>query len=353
MASSGTRTAAGGALRKLRVLALVGKGARPPRSLDGVSDDEVAKWKMEYDVLAALEALGHAVHCLDVSYDLTRIRDGIDEFKPSVVFNMLEDFHGHVVFDQNIVAYLELLRIPYTGCNPRGLVLSRDKALTKKICTYHRIDVPRFGVFPRGRSARRVKRLRYPLIVKSLNEDASVGISQASLVNNQEQLRERVAFVHDQIEDDAIAEEYIDGRELYVGILGNLRLQTFPLWELNLDKLPDGVPRIATARIKWNLKFQKKYEIITGAARDLPEGLPARLGRIGKRIYRLLGMSGYGRLDFRLREDGRVFLLEANANPDLTSDEDFALAGKAAGLSYERLVQRILNLGLRHHANWA
>ena len=279
-------------MRRLRVLALVGRGSRPPRSLEGLSDEEVSKWKMEYDVLTALERLGHEVQCRDVSYDLTRIREGIEEFKPSVVFNMLEDFHGHVVFDQNIVAYLELLRIPYTGCNPRGLVLSRDKALTKKICTYHRIDVPRFGVFPRGRRARRVKSLRYPLIVKSLNEDASIGISQASLVSNQEQLQERVAFVHEQIGDDAIAEEYIDGRELYVGILGNLRLQTFPLWELNLDKLPDGVPRIATARIKWNLEFQRKYEILTGAAENLPAGLPERLSRIGKRIYRVLGMSG-------------------------------------------------------------
>lgn len=339
-------------MRKLRVLALVGEGAQPPRSLRGLSDEQVSEWKMEYDVLAALESLGHEVTSLEVSYDLMRIRKGIEEAKPHLVFNMLEDFHGHVVFDQNVVAYLELLRMPFTGCNPRGLVLSRDKALTKKICRYHRIDAPRFRVFPRGRKARQLKRLQFPLIVKSLLEDASTGISQASLVHTQEQLEERVRLVHEQIEDDAISEEYIEGRELYLGILGNVRLQTFPIWELDMSKLPDGVPRIATARMKWNLEFQRKYEIRTAEAVDLPAGMAEKIQRVGKRIFRLLRLSGYARLDFRLREDGRIFLLEANANPDLSCDEDFALSAKAAGLDYAPLIQRILNLGLRYHASW-
>ena len=334
------------------MLALVGEGARPPRSLEGLTDAQVSEWKMEYDVLAALETVGHEVECLEVSYDLTRIRKGIEEFQPQIVFNMLEDFHGHVVFDQNVVAYLELLRMPYTGCNPRGLVLSRDKGLTKKICRYHRIPAPRFRVFPRRRRVRLVKHLDYPLIVKSLQEDASVGISQASLVQGQEQLAERVAFVHEQIGDDAIAEEYIDGRELYLGILGNTRLETFPIWELNMDKLPDGVPRIATARMKWNIKFQEKYSIRTRAASGLPDGVAQKIQRIGKRVFRLLRLSGYARLDFRLREDGEVFLLEANANPDLSRDEDFSLSAEAAGIRYETLIHRIVSLGLRYHATW-
>jgi D-alanine-D-alanine ligase len=339
-------------VKKKRVLALVGEGSRPARDLEGLSDEEVSQWKMEYDVLAALERLGHQVQCLEVSYDLAQIRAAIEEFRPQIVFNMLEDFHGHVVFDQNIVAYLELLRIPFTGCNPRGLVLSRDKALTKKICQYHRIPAPAFRVFPRGRKARHVQRLGFPVIVKSLNEDASIGIAQASIVHDHAHLVERVEFVHSQIGDDAIAEEYIDGRELYLGILGNARLETFPIWELNMDKLPDGVPRIATARLKWNIKFQEKYDILTGEAKDLPPGTAERIRRIGKRIFRLLRLSGYARLDFRLREDGEVFLLEANANPDLSSDEDFALSAQAAGLSYEQLIKRILSLGIRYHASW-
>lgn len=339
-------------MRKKRVLALVGEGARPPRSLKGLTDAQVSEFKMEYDVLAGLETVGHEVQCLEASYDLMRIRKEIDAFKPQIVFNMLEDFHGHVVFDQNVVAYLELLRMPFTGCNPRGLVLSRDKALTKKICRYHRITTPSFRVFPRGRRARHLKRLAFPLIVKSLQEDASLGISQASLVHTQEQLQERVEFVHDQIGDDAIAEEYIDGRELYLGLLGNARLETFPIWELKMDNLPDGVPRIATARMKWNLKFQEKYKIATEAALDLPPGTAEKIQRIGKRIFRFLRLSGYARLDFRLRADGEVFLLEANANPDLSRDEDLALSAQAAGIDYETLIRRIVSLGLRYHAAW-
>ncbi|MDJ0522162.1 MAG: D-alanine--D-alanine ligase [Planctomycetota bacterium] len=336
-----------------RVLVLVGEGSRPPRTLEGIPDEKVSEWKMEYDVLAALEARGYEPKTVEVSYDLSRIRDAVEEHKPHVVFNMLEDFHGHVVFDQNVVAYLELLRVPYTGCNPRGLVLSRDKALTKKICAYHRIPTPRFQVFPRGRAVRRLKKgVAFPLIVKSLLEDASVGISQASVVNDMEQLAKRVAFVHESVGDDAIAEEYIEGRELYLGVLGNLRLETFPLWELNLDDLPDGAPRIATARIKWNLKYQRKYKIRSGPAEELPEGIAARVARLSKRVFRLLGLSGYARLDWRMRPDGRIYLLEANANPDLSSDEDYALSAAAHGLSYEELIQRILNLGLRYHASW-
>ncbi len=339
-------------MRQRRVLALVGEGSKPAEALDGLTDTEIAAWKMEYDVLAALEALGHETVCLETGYDLARIRDAIEEHKPQIVFNMLEDFHGQVVFDSNVVAYLELLRIPYTGCNPRGLVLSRDKALTKKICSYHRIPVPRFAVFLRGRRMRRVKRLSFPLIVKSLLEDASLGISQASVVHDHAQLEKRVQFVHETVGDDAIAEEFIEGREIYLGILGNERLETFPPWELHLDRLPEGAPRIATERIKWDQKYQEKYKILSGPAEDLPAGLADSMARIGKRVFKLLGMSGYGRLDFRLREDGKLFLLEGNANPDLTRDEDLALSAQAHGLEYEALIQRILNLGFRSYAAW-
>lgn len=339
-------------MRQKRVLALVGEGSKPPRSLEGLSDETISAWKMEYDVLAALEALGHDPVCLETGHDLTRIRDAIDEHRPQIVFNMLEDFHGQVVFDSNVVAYLELLRIPYTGCNPRGLVLSRDKALTKKICTYHRIQVPKFAVFPRSGRVRKLKRLSFPLIVKSLLEDASIGISQASVVHDHGQLEKRVQFIHETVGDHAIVEEFVEGRELYLGILGNERLETFPPWELHLDKLPEGAPRIATERIKWNLKYQKKYKIISGPAEDLPEGIAEKMARTGKRVFKLLGLSGYARLDFRLRDDGTLFLLEGNANPDLTRDEDLALAAREHGLEFESLIQRIVNLGFRYYAAW-
>lgn len=336
--------------RSRRVLALVGEGSKPARSLEGLAEEEIATWSMEYDVLTALEELGHTVVCLETGHDLTRIRDAIEEHRPQIVFNMLEDFHGQVVFDSNVVAYLELLRIPYTGCNPRGLLLSRDKALTKKICTYHRIRVPRFAVFRRGKRLRKLRRLDYPVIVKGLLEDSSMGISQASVVHDDVQLEKRIQFMHDTVGDHAIVEEFIDGREIYLGILGNERLETFPPWELNLDTLPEGVPRIATERIKHDLEFQQKHRILSGPARPLPEGVEAKMVRVGKRVFKLLGLNGYARMDFRLRQDGKLFLLEANANCDLTRDEDLGSAAHAAGVSYESLIQRIVNLGLRYYA---
>ncbi|MHC4136959.1 MAG: D-alanine--D-alanine ligase family protein [Planctomycetota bacterium] len=339
-------------MKRLRILALVPTGSVPPESLEDMSEKQIEDLKMEYDVLTALRQLRHETRCLGVCDDLRPIREAIEEWKPHVVFNMLEEFHGYVAFDQNVVSYLELLRVPYTGCNPRGLVLSRDKALTKKILSYHRIRVPGFAVFPRGRRLHRPKRLAFPLLVKSLTEEASSGISQASLVSNDEQLAQRVAFVHEHTLSDAIAEEYIEGRELYLGVLGNHRLETFPLWEMIWKKLPDGMPRIATARVKFNVEYRKKYGIVTRAAKGLPEGVADRVARLGKRIYRVLDLSGYARLDMRLREDGQLFVLEANPNPDLSHDEDFSKAAEAGGIPYNPLIRRILGLGLRYHATW-
>ncbi|MDJ0976173.1 MAG: ATP-grasp domain-containing protein [Planctomycetota bacterium] len=337
-------------MKRRRILALVPEGQIPPDSVEGLSDQQVLDVKMEYDVVTALQNLGHEVQCLDVRYDLTPIREAVESSKPHIVFNMLEEFHGIAAFDQNVVAYLELLRQAYTGCNPRGLVLARDKALAKKILTYHRIPTPRFAVVPRGRKVKTHKRLTFPLIVKSTIQDASAGISQASIVANLEQLEKRVAFVHESTESDALVEEYIEGRELYLAVLGNVRLQTFPIWEIQLDTLPEGAPRIATEKVKFDAEYQKKHKIQTGPAKDLPEGMAERIAKVGKRIYKRLGLSGYARIDLRLRESGEIYVLEANPNPDLSMDEDFALACEAGGLKYEPLVQRIVTLGERWRA---
>ena len=175
------------------------------------------------------------------------------------------------MFDQNVVSYLELLRVPYTGCNPRGLTLSRDKALAKKLMAYHRIPVPDFLVVPLGRKPMLPKRLQFPLIVKSLIYESSIGISQASVVANDEQLHKRVQFIHDTIGTPAIVEQFIDGRELYVGVLGNERLQVFPVWEMSFAKMPENSWHIATERVKWSVKYQKKHGIDTAEA-ELPDG---------------------------------------------------------------------------------
>jgi D-alanine-D-alanine ligase len=292
------------------------------------------------------------VHALGVVGELPAIRDGLTAFRPHVVFNMLEEFDGVALFDQHVVSYLELLKQPYTGCNPRGLMLARDKALSKKLLAYHRIRVPSFAVYPRGRVVRRPPRLHFPLFVKSTVEEASLGISQASVVRDEAKLRDRVAFIHESIGTDAIAEEYIEGRELYVGMIGNQRLITFPIWEMHFRKLPDDAPRIATGRVKWDVDYQKRSGIETGRAGDLDGTLERRINRLCRRAYRILDQSGYARMDLRLREDGEVFLLEANPNPQIGYGEDFAESAEVGGLPYDRLLDRILSLGRRYRAPW-
>jgi D-alanine-D-alanine ligase len=312
----------------------------------------MAAWKAEYDVMAALQNLGHQVRGLGVQTDVKPIRDAWAEFKPHVVFNQLEEFHSVGTYDCYVVSYLELLQQPYTGCNPRGLMLAHDKALMKKLLLYHRLPTPRFQVFPLGRNAKRPKRLEFPILVKSLTEHASLGISQASVVWDDDKLAERVAFIHQSLHTDALAEEYIEGRELYVGVIGNERLQTYPPWELSFTKSSAGVANIATAKVKFDHDYQKRHGIVSGVAKDLPDGLPETLTRLCKRIYRVLSMSGYARVDLRLTAEGKLFVLEANPNPNLEFGEDFAESAEAAGLKYEQLIQRILNLGLRYDAEW-
>ncbi len=333
-------------MKKLRILALMHEDLVPPEDVSGI-EIETAEWKTEYNVVTTLRKIGHEVLPLGVRSDLEVIHKTIEEWKPHIAFNLLEEFDGVAVYDQNVIGYLELLGMPYTGCNPRGLMLARDKSLSKKILAYHRIPYPDFAFFPMGRAARRHKRLAYPMIVKSVSQEASLGISQASIVDDDDKLRERVAFIHNSVGTDAIAEHFIEGRELYVGVLGNMRLQVFPVWELFLDGLPDEVQRIATARVKWNPKYQKKYGIRSGPAEGLPNGMQEKIQHLAKRIYRALNLSGYARIDLRLDPDGKVYVLEANPNPELAKQEDFAESAQKAGTAYADLLQRILNLGFQ------
>jgi D-alanine-D-alanine ligase len=333
-------------VKKLRVLALMHDYMVPPEDVSNV-DLATVEWKTEYDVTSTLLDLGQELHVLGVKDDLGAIRQAIDDFKPEIAFNLMEAFHEVGAFDMNVVSYLELLRLSYTGCNPRGMVLSRDKALSKQLMSYHRIPVPDFAVFRRGLAVKRPRRLQFPLIVKSLTQEASIGIAQASVVDDEAKLRERVEFVHQSIGTDAIAERFIDGRELYVGVIGNERLQVFPVWEMQFSKMPEGIHRIATDRVKWSVKYQKKHGIQTSKAQDLPNGTAEAIQRVAKRVYRALNMSGYARMDVRLDAEGKFFVLEANANPQLAFGEDFAESAQLAGLPYEQLLQRILNVGLR------
>jgi D-alanine-D-alanine ligase len=331
-------------MKRLRVLVLMHPDLVPPDSLKGFSEVEINVWKTEYDVVTTLRRLGHDVRPLGVQHELKPIRDVIEEWKPDIVFNLLEEFHGETAYDQNVASYLELMRIPYTGCNPRGLMLARGKDLAKQLLHYHRIPTPAFAVFPMARKVRRPARLGLPLIVKSLSEDASEGIAQASLVDTDEKLAERVTFIHDRVGTAAIAEQYIEGREIYVGVLGNDRLRVLPVWELDFGSVTG---RIATAKVKHDPDYQERHKILHGPAKDLSPELQVRIKKITKRICRTLAIDGYARVDFRLSADNVPYFIEANPNPEIAKSQEFAHAAEHDGLKYPALLKRIVALGIK------
>jgi D-alanine-D-alanine ligase len=334
-------------MRRLRVLVLMHPDFVPPDSTAGYSAQEINRWKTEFDVVSTLRAAGHDVRPLGVQEEIKPVRDAIEEFKPHVVYTLLEEFHYTSGYDQHIASFLELMKVPYTGCNPRGLILARGKDLSKTLAHHRRIAVPAFAVFPMRRKVKRPSRLALPLIVKSLSEDGSYGISQASIVDTEEELASRVAFVHDQLGTAAIAEQYIEGRELYVGVLGNNRLRVLPVWELKFGSLGgQGARQIATEKAKHDPAYQQRVGIEDGPARNLAPEVLARIQRTAKRIYRTLGLDGYARIDFRLVADGTPYFIEANPNPEIAKSQEFATAARHDGLDYPELLHRILMLGM-------
>jgi D-alanine-D-alanine ligase len=339
-------------VKRQRVAILTHEDLIPPDEVEALSEPEFLKIKREWGVADALVQSRHIVRFIGVSHDLMPIRRMVEEWRPDVLFNLLMEFQDVGPYQVHVTAYLELLNTAYTGCNPTGILLARDKAVSKKILRFHRIPTPAFAVYRRGRAVRPRRDLPFPLIVKSVDEEASYGIAQASVVRDARQLAERVAFVHESVGTDALAEEYVAGRELTISVLGNRRLTTFPVWELYFDELPEGTLPIATAKVKWDVAYQKKLGIRTGPADPMPEPTARRLAHLARRVYRVLGLSGYARLDLRMTDDGRIYVIEANATPDITYDEDFAESAEAAGLPYPKLLDRILQLARDYEPHW-
>lgn len=320
----------------------------PPEDLEDYDDARMTKYQTEFDVKTTLLQLGHEVRVVGAYDDLAPIRDTIEEWRPHIVFNLLEEFAGNPAFDYYVVSYLEMMNIPYTGCNPRGLVLARDKALSKILLSHHHIKVPEFIVFPWGKAIGTTHRRRYPMIVKSLMEEGSVGIAQTSVVSSEAQLRKRVRLIHKLTHGDAIAEQYIDGRELYVTVLGNSRLSVLPFREIIFRNHHDTSVKVATHRVKWDYDYRERCGIDYRFANNLPRGMSEHIATVCKRAYRVLDLNGYVRFDLRISQDRQVYVLEANPNPAIAENEDSAFSAHKAGLDYESLIQRIINLGLRH-----
>ena len=333
--------------RKLKVLVLF--DARVPTTIDQDLSEEMKTedWKTEANVLAALGALGYTAEHLAIFDDLDLLRQKLENFAPDILFNLVEEFKNNPGFDQNIVSLLEMQGVPFTGCGATGLTLCKHKGISKKILGYHRIHTPNFVVIPRGQRIARPKQLKFPILVKPVKEEASYGISQASFVETDEQFRERAAFIHEKHDTDVIAEEYIVGRELYVSVMGNLRLSVFPIREMVFREVPPNEPKIATYRAKWDEEYRKRWGLKNQFAEGLDPALVAQIEQTCKRIYRLLTIDGYARIDLRLTAANEVYFIEANPNPILAEDEDFALSAGKAGLPYPQLIDRIIRHGMK------
>jgi len=333
--------------KKLRVLALFDAGSPVHPDHDLVDELKTDDWKTEANVLGALRSLGCQVEHHVLHDDLGALRSKLDAFQPAIVFNLADEFRNNRSFDQNIASLLELDGVPFTGCGSTGLMLCKHKAISKKILSYHRIRVPDFAVIPHaGRSKSRPARLRFPLIVKPMKEEGSSGIAKASLVGSDDEFRERVTYLHERFGQDVIAEEFIPGRELYLAMMGSRRIRTFPVREMVFREVPEDEPKIATYNAKWDEDYRKRWGIHNEFAQDLDPALARRIEGTGRRIYHLLACDGYARLDLRLTPEGEVVFIEANPNPILASDEDFAEAAAKAGFDYPRLIREILRLGL-------
>ncbi len=333
--------------RGLKVLVLFDTAGTPPVDQDFTEELKTEDWETERNVINTLKGLGYKIETLGVYDDATLIINGVAECEPDIVFNLTEHFHGEAYLDKNVAGLLELLEVSYTGAGPTGLMLCKNKGLSKEILTFHRIKNPRFAIFYKGMRIRRPKRLRFPLFIKPLKEEASTGIAQASFVENDAEFCERVRFIHESLKQDAIAEEYINGRELYVSILGNRRLQTFEIREMQFGETTEDEPKIATYKAKWDEKYRKRWKIKNVFAGELPEDVSKRIRDVCKKVYRVLQIQGYGRIDLRLTPENEIFILEANPNPYLAKEEDFAESAAKAGIPYDRLIQRILNLAFQ------
>src|SRR6476620_2255206 len=281
--------------------------------------------------MAALGKLGHAAEHLAIYDDVDLVRQKLESFAPDVLFNLVEQFKNKPGFDQNIVSFFEMQELPFTGCGSTGLTLCKHKGISKKILHYHGIHVPHFVVIPRGQRIGRPKQLKFPILIKPVKEEASYGISQASFVETDDEFRERVAFIHEKYNSDAIAEEYIDGRELYVSLMGNVRLMVLPIRELVFREVPPNEPKIATFKAKWDDEYRKRWGLENQFAEDGGAQRVSQIGETCKRIYRLLTIDGYARIDLRLTPNNEIYFIEANPNPILAEDEAFAQAAGKAG----------------------
>lgn len=331
------------AKRPAKVLMLFDMPSLPPEDGDYANVLIHPDWKDERDVHRALCQLGYDVDLFGVYDDLQGLVHKLEKDRPDAVFSLCESFSNERGLGPQIVSVLELAQIPFTGNPSAPLFLCRDKALTKKVLRFHGILTPRFAVSLRARPLRALKDFPYPAIVKPLEFEGSEGISQESIAKDEASAMARVRFLHERLKTNAIVEEYIPGKELYVGILGNTRLTVFPPREFIMES-SDRAFNIATFKAKWDDKYRRKHGIKNIKARGLNEATTNLVQDTCREIYRLFQLRGYARIDLRFTPDGRLYFLEANPNPGIARDDDFAGSARLAGLDYEDLIDQIVRL---------
>ena len=330
--------------RKLDVLVVFDLGEPPPPDHDYRGQLSTDAFETEWSVIRSLKNLGHHVRPFGLFNDIHELIRELQERPPDLVFNLCEAFNNDREQEPNIAGLFELMRVKYTGAGPSALQICKDKGLTKKILSYHRIQIPRFVISRKSRPLRRLRRFSYPAFIKPLGLEGSEGIAQMSFADDETGCLERVRFVHESLKVDAIVEEYIDGREIYIGILGNHHLHVLPPRELFFHQIPEGEPRFATFRAKWDAAYRKRWGIKSGPAREIPEKTLKSMAEMCRKVYRLFEIRGYARIDLRLNSKGEVVFLEANPNPSLSLYEDFALAAKIGKMEYEELILKIVQL---------
>ena len=333
-------------MKKLNVLLLFDSPYSVARGYDFKKEFKDLDWGTEDDVYKAILANGHKVRLLGLHNDISILLDEIKEDKPDIVFNLADVFDQRPELDKNIAGVLELLNVAYTGASPSSLFICGNKALTKKILSFHRIKVPGFYAFYRNHRVWLPKKLRLPLVVKPLREEASRGLSQSSIIDSEEALVERVKFIHETMKRDVIVEEYIDGREFYVSVLGNKRIKILPYRELRFGEYCEDEPRIATYKAKWDYDYREKWGIKNVFAGRLPNGLAEKIEEICKRAYKALNVRCYARFDIRVNANSKIYILEANANPCLDRYDELGQSADKGGVNYEKLIQKIIILGL-------
>lgn len=330
------------AARALNILVIFDVGVDSAPGHDFAKELETEEFETERDVIKTLRKLGHETKPFGIFRDPFPLFDELRENRPDLVFNLCESVGADRNQEPNVVALLEMLKIPVTGAGSAALRLCKDKSLTKKILAFHRIKVPRFEVSHIQNPLKQLKNFSWPAIIKPLQLEASEGISQVSFVENEKDGLERLNFIHERYETDAIVEQYIEGRELYVGVIGVERLTVFPPQELFFKDVPEGEPKIYTFKAKWDEEYRKKWGIDSDKAKPIEPAVLKRIQETCKKIFRLFRLQGYARMDLRLSANGDMYFIEANPNPAIAKKDDFARSAKQHGWNYEDLIAKIV-----------